>query len=114
MRHRRRPWRKHRLLVLTFAAAVLLATFFAVRAAVFWAHWSDPANRDQPLAGWMTPGYVARSWGVPRETVGEALGLAPGAGRGMTLAEIAEAQGVPLADLEAQLTAAILAARARQ
>lgn len=111
MRDPGRLWREHRLLVLIFAAAVLLAALFAVRAAVFWTHWSDPENRDQPLAGWMTPGYVARSWHVDRGVVAEALGLEPGAGRGMTLAEIAEAQGVPLSELEARLIDAIEAAR---
>lgn len=109
-----RLWRERRALVLAFCAAVLLAVFFAVRSALFWAHWSDPARRDEPLAGWMTPRYVALSWNVDRAVVGEALGLEPGGGRRMTLAEIAAAQGVPLSELEARLMAAIEAARTAQ
>jgi ABC-type dipeptide/oligopeptide/nickel transport system permease component len=107
-----RLWRDHRLLVLAFCGAVLLGLGFGVRSALYWAHWSDPASRDAQIEGWMTPRYVALSWGVDREVVAGALGLDPGGGRRQTLAEIAQAKGVPLAEVEAALMAAILAARA--
>lgn len=106
-----RLWREHRLLAAGFALALVATVVFAVRTAVFWVYWSDPAHRDQGLEGWMTPRYVAHSWGVDRDVVGGALGLAPGGGPRMTLAEIAADRGVPLAELEADLMAAIEAAR---
>ncbi|MDH3264748.1 MAG: hypothetical protein OEM24_12215 [Paracoccaceae bacterium] len=107
-----RLWRDHRLVLLAFAAALAVTLFFAVRTAVFWVYWSDPARRDRAIEGWMTPGYVAQSWQVDREVVSAALGLEPGVARGRTLREIAAAQGVPLAELEAALMAAIAGARA--
>ena len=107
-----RLWRDHRLLVLAFCVAVLLGLGFGARSALYWAHWSDPASRDAKIEGWMTPRYVALSWGVDRAVVAGALGLDPGGGRRLTLDEIAQEKGVPLAEVEAALMAAILAARA--
>jgi hypothetical protein len=49
------------------------ALFFAVRLTVFTIYWSDPAHRDQAVEGWMTPGYVARSWDVDPEVIRAAL-----------------------------------------
>lgn len=109
-----RLWHEHRLALLVFVAAAAMALFFGVRTAVFWVYWSDPAHRDMAIEGWMTPGYVARSWQVEREVVGEALGLAPGTGGRLTLAEIAAARDVSLDEIEAGLMAAVAAARAAQ
>lgn len=109
-----RLWREHRLVLLAFAAAVAVTLFFALRTAVFWIYWSDPARRDLAIEGWMTPGYVARSWRVEGAVIAEALGLGPGEAHGRTLGEIAAARGVPLAELEAAVAAAIAAARAGQ
>ncbi len=106
-----RLWHEHRLVLLAFAAALAVTLFFLVRTAVFWVYWSDPARRDLAIEGWMTPGYVAQSWQVERELVGAVLGLEPGEARGRTLGEIAAARGVPLAELEAELMAAIAEAR---
>lgn len=107
-----RLWREHRTALMLFAAALAATLFFAARTALFWAYWADPARRDLAIEGWMTPGYVAQSWDVGREVVGEALGLVPGEGPRLTLEEIAAARGVPLAEIEAELMAAIDAARA--
>lgn len=107
-----RLWRDHRQLLMAFAAAFALALFFAVRMAVSWVYWSDPARREMAIEGWMTPGFVARSWGVERDVIAGVLGLAPGEARGRTLDEIAAARGVPVADLEAAVAAAVAADRA--
>jgi hypothetical protein len=106
-----RLWRAHRWLVVAFCLASLLALGFGARSVLSWVYWSDPARRDATLEGWMTPRYVALSWGVERSVVSGALGLEPGEGRRLTLAGIAEARGVPLAEVEEALIAAILAAR---
>ena len=106
-RIRRRP-----LLFAGFALALALTLFFAVRLVVFTLLWSDPAMRNQPIEAWMTPGYIAHSWHVPREVIVEALGRPDPESRGLTLAEIAEARGATEAELVAALDAAIAAYRA--
>ncbi len=105
-----RLWRRHPLALTAFVAAAALALFFLGRTVFFIAYWSDPAQRDRAIEGWMTPGYVARSWHVPREVVGAALGLEPGSGQRQTLDQIARARGIPVEQLVAELTAAVAAA----
>lgn len=109
----RHLWTRHRWLLLGFTAAVLLTLFFGIRALFFAIYWSG--HRDEAIAGWMTPRYVAMSWDVPPEVVGDAMALSrDGTGRRMTLAEIAAARGMSLDALEAELAAAIAAYRAGQ
>jgi len=106
-------WHYHRPALIALAAALAIALFFAVRLTVFTIYWSDPAHHEQPLAGWMTPGYVARSWDVPPEVIRAALPARSGTDTHPTLAQIAEAEGLPLPELIAALEAAIDAARAQ-
>lgn len=107
-----RAWRERRLLFVAFLLAVAVTLFFAARLVVVAVVWSDPARRDLPVAGWMTPGYVARSWRVPLEDILAALELQRGPGtRPTTLAEIAERSGRPLAEVIAEVEAVIAAAR---
>ena len=106
-------WKKNRWLLLATGFAALITLFFAVRMVVFTIYWSDPAHRDQTLADWMTPRYVAKSWQVPREVVARALGLPQdGAGRRITLKEIASKQHIDFDQLSDKLNAAIKAHRA--
>ena len=106
-------WRRHRWLLLGFLAAVALALFFGVRAAVFTVYWSG--HRDEAIAGWMTPRYIAHSWEVPPQVVGEALGLTPGGdARRVTIEEVARSRGLPVAEVAATVTVAIEAFRAGQ
>ncbi len=110
-----RLWKNHRWLLIAFVVAAALSVFFGVRTVMFTLYWSDPANRDQAIAGWMTPRYVAHSWHVPPEVVQEALGLTgDGAGRRVTLDELATARGIDTATLGAELDAAIAAFRASE
>lgn len=106
-------WRHHRVALIGFALALVVALVFAVRLTLFSIYWSDPAHRDQRIEGWMTPGYVARSWEVDPEVIRSVLlppeGAAPGSRP--TLERIAEAEGIPLEDLVARLEAAIAEAR---
>lgn len=100
-----------------FVLALALTLFFGGRAAWHAVYWSDPARIDQPLAGWMTPGYVARSWDVPPEVIAPALDLPPPSARGdrpPPLAELARQRGVPVEDLIARLQSAIAAHRTGQ
>ena len=91
-------WTHHRWGMIGFGAALMLALLFAVRLTVFTIYWADPAHRNQPIAGWMTIGYVGRSWGVPPREIDRRAGLPPpDGGHPLTLEQIAEDQGMPLA-----------------
>jgi hypothetical protein len=103
-------WKEHRIATLVFGTAVAVAVIFAVRLVAFWIFWANPAHRKMAPEGWMTPGYVAMSWDVPREVVGEALGLE--AGKRRALEDIAAERGVHLSDLIADLQAALDSYRA--
>lgn len=103
-------WKRHRFFLLMFAASLALTAFFIVRMIVFTVHWSDPQNRDLAIEGWMPVRYVARSWDVPPEVLGEALELAPGTR--MTVSDIANARSKDVATIRAELMAAIAAWRA--
>jgi hypothetical protein len=101
------------VLTAAFVLAVAVTVFFAVRLVLFTLFWADPTHREQPIEGWMSPGYVAHSWDLPREKVAGSLDLEPRTdGRRLTLDEIAEERGVPVADLIATLEAMIAAHRA--
>jgi hypothetical protein len=107
-----RFWRENRLLVLAFAVLVAIALWFAM-GAVRHALEFDVA-KEQPLAPWMTPRYVAHSWDVPREAMMDILGLEPDNPRRRTLEEIAAEKGVPVADYIAGIEAGITAFRAER
>ena len=108
-------WRHHRPALIGLALALAVAVFFAVRLTIFTIYWSDPAHRDQQIEGWMTPGYVARSWDVEPDLIRAALPPPPPGGpepRGRTtLDRIAEGAGLPLAEVIAGIEAAIAGAR---
>ena len=98
-----------------FLAALALTLWFGGRATMSAIYWADPAHRDEPIAGWMTPGYVSRSWEIPPEVVAEALGLTlprDGGARPPPLEVLAGERGVPLSDLVEGLEEAITAYRA--
>lgn len=104
-------WRSHKLLVLAFLVALTVTCFFATRFVASSIYWADPAHRDVQIEGWMTPGYVARSYRVSPRVVETALGLDGFAGRGRTMADIAESQGKSLEVIRADIVAAAIAAR---
>lgn len=100
---RRSPW----LLRIAFGLALLVTLGFGVRLGASLIYWANPANRDQPVEGWMPVGFVARSWQVPPEVLVQALGLAADDRPRQTLEQIARARGQPVADLVGTLEAAI-------
>ncbi len=105
-------WRRHPWLATAFALALAVTLFFATRMVLFTIYWSDPAHRDQSLQGWMTPGYVATSWDVPREVMQAALGDLGRPGKRETLDRIAAESGLSLDEVSARIEAAIAAHRA--
>jgi hypothetical protein len=107
-----RVWRQQRGLAIGFLVAVAVTLFFLVRTVTFAIYWADPARQDQGIEGWMPLRYVARSWDVPPEVLGEALGLAPQPGARLTVEAAARAEGRDVEAVAADLRAAIEAFRA--
>jgi len=68
-------------------------------------YFSDPAHREQPLAGWMSPRYVAKSWGLPPEVVADVMQLTPDHRR-ITLDEVAARAGISLEELQRRVETA--------
>lgn len=111
-----RLWQQNRMLLLAFVLACALTLFFGVRMVLTTIYWGDPAHRDQPVEGWMTPRYVAHSWQVPPEVVLDALGLEDKrrSGKPPTLASIANERDEPLSEIERRVEDAIAGFRERQ
>ena len=108
-------WRQHRILVLAFALAVMMLGVFAFRTVSSAIYWMDPAHQDQPVAGWMTPFYVAQSYDLPPQVLLPALFIDPSAPRErITLRRIADQNDVSLAELQSRIDAAAAAHRAEQ
>jgi hypothetical protein len=91
--------------------ALALAAVFAVRLVLGLAGWT--IQPQDPVAGWMPLGYIARAWDVPAPDLGAALGIEPGSSPGRSLERIAREQAIPLPEAIARIEAAIAAARAR-
>lgn len=106
--------RRHPFLSAAFAVALALTLFFAGQFAVRVIYWSNPAHHNQQVEGWMTVGYIGKSWGLdPREIDAEA-GLPLPEGHPLTLQQIATARGVPVEEIIAEVQAAILRMKARE
>jgi hypothetical protein len=104
-------WRARPVLTSAFllaCAVTLVFAGFTVYRAAYWA-----THREQPLAAWMTVGYVGRSWGLDPREIDALAGLPiPERGHPLTLAEIAEMRGVPVEGLITEVEAAIATLRA--
>lgn len=100
-------WKEHKLAATAFIVALIVALFFAARLAYFFIYWSDPAHRNQPIEDWMTVGYVARSYDVPRDKLAEAIALKPTPGQRRTLSQLAAERGVTTETLKTELRQAI-------
>lgn len=104
-------WRRHPILVSGFLLALALTLFFSARTALFMVYWADPAHRDQEIAGWMTPAYVAMSWRYPHEKMRAVIGPVPERQR-PSLDAIAQHQNIALDDLAERIETAIVEHRA--
>ncbi len=106
----RRLWTHHRTLLLAFAVFLGLAIFFGVGA--FRKARDFDAEKEQPIAAWMTPRYVAHSWDMPRDAMMEILGLEPPPPGRQTLEDIAADKGIPVEDYIREIEKGIAAFRA--
>ena len=99
-------FKRHPVLVSAFLLAVVLSLFFATRIVVRTVYWSQ--HRDQPVAAWMTVGYVGRSWGLDPREIDERAGLPlPENGHPFTLEQIAKDRGMPVAEIIARVEAVV-------
>lgn len=100
---------QQQLLIACLAVVLVITGIFAFRAtrsAIYW-HY----HRDEPIKGWMTVGYVARSYGVPPHVLYKAIDLPPKPPDRRPLREIAKSQNRELSKLIADLENAIVHAR---
>lgn len=107
-------FRRHPLLTLAFALALALTLFFAGRFVTRAIYWADPAHRDQPVAAWMTMGYIGRSWNLSPRDLDDAAGFARPEGKPLTLQQIADQRGVPVADVIRTVETAILTVKSQE
>ncbi|MFN3845592.1 MAG: hypothetical protein ACK4RZ_07195 [Paracoccaceae bacterium] len=106
--------RRHPFLMLAFALALGVTLFFAGRFVVQVVYWSNPAHQNQQVQGWMTVGYIGKSWRVPPREIEEIAGLAPPIkGKPLTLEQIAADRGVLVSEVvsEVENALALLIAR---
>lgn len=102
-----RLWRGHPVLTLAFALALVALGFFGARALTFAVTLAWRA--EQPVAGWMTPRYIQRTYDLPREDVAAILGVDQASEARMPVDALARASGRPLAEVLGALEAAIAA-----
>ena len=107
----KRLWANHPRLLLAFVLASTLALFFAGRLIVSAVYWSN--HRLEVVQPWMTVGYVGRSWRLDPREIDAVAGLPAPDGHPQTLEDIARQRGVPVADVVAQVEAAVAALRQR-
>ena len=101
----RSAFRRHPILVSAFVVFTLIALVFAGRFATRVAYWST--HQNQPVAEWMTVGYIAHSWHLDARAIDAAAGLPPPVGHPLMLGEIAAQRGVPVGEVIAVVEAAI-------
>lgn len=107
-------WTRHRLPFVAFLGAACITLFFVVRMVIFTLYWSDPSHRDQPPQDWMTPRYIAFSWGLEPSDVATALGVTKTFGTRPSLKQIAHERAVPISVILQEVEALLQQARATQ
>ena len=93
---------KQWLVFAAFIFVVCFTGFYAYRTIERAAYWR--AHRDQPLAGWMTVGYIAHSYHVPPPVLYDALDLEPKPPRDRrSLSQIAKEQNRSFEEIKTEL-----------
>lgn len=103
----KRLWAAAPVATVILAVALAFGALFTVRSVAFAVYWHDPAHREQRIAAWMTPGYVAHSWQVPKEVVLDAAGAPRHPPHPYTLGELAALNGVSVEALMTKVADAI-------
>ena len=107
-------WHHNRIALLAFGAVLVVLVVFGVRTISATLYWMDPAHRDQALAEWMSPRYVAQSYDLPRDVVGPALFLRiDEPPRRVSIGKIADENGLTLEQLQDRIETAAQEWRSR-
>ena len=93
----RRIWQRNPGITLAFCLAVLASLFFGWRAVDMALILSNRA--EKPVAGWMTPRYIARSYGLERDDLAARLSTTDRDDARQPLYSLAREQDVPVTDL---------------
>ncbi|MGI9037078.1 MAG: hypothetical protein ACR2GD_13715 [Pyrinomonadaceae bacterium] len=96
---------KQWLLFCAFILVICFTCFHLYRTIERAAYWR--AHHDQPIADWMTVGYIAHSYHVPPTVLYDALGLKPEPHDRRTLSQIATAQNRSAAEVKKDLEEAV-------
>ena len=102
-------WQRNKFLLLAFGFAAIATVFFATRMIVLGIYWADPDHQNQPLEGWMTPRYVAYSYGLEADEFEQVLGIDPTAVSRVHLRDLLKEQDLTLSELQARLDALVAA-----
>jgi hypothetical protein len=99
--------RRHPFLTVAFALAAALTLWLLVEVISHAVGWSG--CRDEPLAPWMTMGYVGPVHGVPPREIDALAGFPTPqeAGHPLTIQEIAARQGKSVEEIIAEVEAAL-------
>jgi hypothetical protein len=95
-------WAKQRVLALALLVALGGLGWFGWGAASDALYFADPEHQRQPLANWMSPRYVGKSWDLPREVIIEIMQLEPD-NKQKTLKDVTEHLGITLPELQARV-----------
>lgn len=98
-------FRRHPVLTSALALSLALTLFFAGRFFVGAVYWAQ--HRQEPISGWMTVGYIGRSWQLDPREIDRVAGFPPPQGHPLTLEEIARQRGIAVAEVIAQAEAAV-------
>jgi hypothetical protein len=93
----RRIWQRNPLLSAAFLLAVASCLFFTWRAVDMALILTNRA--EKPVAGWMTPRYIANSYGLDRDDLAALLDTADGDDARQPLYALAREQDVPVIDM---------------
>ena len=107
-------WRARPRLTAAFLLACAVTLFFTGSFAYRTVYWAT--HQEVPVRGWMTVGYIARSWGLDGRELDALAGLPVPEEKGhpQTLREIALDRGVPVLEIVTEVEAAIAELRARE
>ncbi|MBC2835344.1 hypothetical protein [Paragemmobacter straminiformis] len=108
----RRLWLRHPVLLPAFLLALAAALFFGLRALSFVV--AQPWRSGQPVAGWMTPRYIQRTYDLPRDTIAAILDIDDQSEARMPVDALARQAGKPLPQVLEAIDAAIAAQKADQ
>ena len=104
----KRAWAVAPVATVLLAFAVVASIYFGVRSAIH----PMRVEREQSVAAWMTPRYIARSWSLPPEIIQNALDVPRPRPKGpISLRQLAELRSITVEQIIAEAEAAIAAFR---